>query len=290
MRYYSWAEKNLKISRQSGNDLLCNCPLHDDRTPSFSFNVSTGLWICFGCGQKGNAEQLAARLRVGLSATRTPPETLVRLSRATRRMRGSNLPIVDERVLERFTQHPYWSGRGLSDKTIIRFSLGFDPRIDMVTIPTRNSYGELNGIIYRRIDNRTPKYIYPTGFEKNKTLYASWAVRKSEEETIALVEGPVDALSLWDIGIPAIAILGSRISLGQIKLLQSLVVRTVVVMTDNDDAGKTASSQVTMALKHTGIQTKRALYLHEYKDPAEVPPDERKEMFAKCLQQGRNVQ
>lgn len=38
------------------------CPLHAEKTPSFTFTDE--LWHCFGCGAGGNAYQLALRLGV----------------------------------------------------------------------------------------------------------------------------------------------------------------------------------------------------------------------------------
>ncbi len=50
-----WAEvyeprlENIKKGR--GEWRQARCPFHDDRSPSFSFNVQTGAWKCFaGCG------------------------------------------------------------------------------------------------------------------------------------------------------------------------------------------------------------------------------------------------
>ena len=47
-----------------GNQGTGLCPFHNDRNPSLSWSVDTGLWTCFsGCG-KGNAYQLAERLNL----------------------------------------------------------------------------------------------------------------------------------------------------------------------------------------------------------------------------------
>lgn len=29
------------------------CPLHNERSPSFSMNLTTGAYKCFGCGKRG---------------------------------------------------------------------------------------------------------------------------------------------------------------------------------------------------------------------------------------------
>lgn len=38
-------------------EVQCLCPFHEDENPSLSVNVETGLFNCFGCGEKGNAIQ-----------------------------------------------------------------------------------------------------------------------------------------------------------------------------------------------------------------------------------------
>jgi len=59
--YYSTHLRNPKLR---GSGLHGHCPFHDDREPSFSANIETGLWKCHaGCGD-GNARQFAERLGV----------------------------------------------------------------------------------------------------------------------------------------------------------------------------------------------------------------------------------
>lgn len=38
------------------------CPLHQDTTPSLSFNDKTGLWYCFVCGVGGDVVELVMKL------------------------------------------------------------------------------------------------------------------------------------------------------------------------------------------------------------------------------------
>lgn len=63
-KYYDLFSKHLSGVKQSGNEgnYVALCPFHNDRNPSFSFNENTGLWLCFACGEKGNAYQFAEKV------------------------------------------------------------------------------------------------------------------------------------------------------------------------------------------------------------------------------------
>src|SRR5581483_4670773 len=51
--------------RVSGGRITALCPLHDDRTPSFSMNAETGQWRCHACGEYGNLRTLKRKLGRG---------------------------------------------------------------------------------------------------------------------------------------------------------------------------------------------------------------------------------
>lgn len=42
------------VLRQRGNDFWGCCPFHQEKSPSFHMNPSTGLWNCFGCHKGGD--------------------------------------------------------------------------------------------------------------------------------------------------------------------------------------------------------------------------------------------
>jgi len=41
--------------KRKGNNYSACCPIHNERTPSFSVNQQKGIFKCFGCGAKGDA-------------------------------------------------------------------------------------------------------------------------------------------------------------------------------------------------------------------------------------------
>lgn len=51
----------LGIERQGRK--LIRCFIHDDRSPSFSFDSSSNMWHCFGCGAGGDVIKLVERYR-----------------------------------------------------------------------------------------------------------------------------------------------------------------------------------------------------------------------------------
>ena len=57
-------EVGVQKVRISGIQGIGLCPVHDDKKPSFSFNVETGQNYCHSCGYKGNAYTLAKTLNM----------------------------------------------------------------------------------------------------------------------------------------------------------------------------------------------------------------------------------
>jgi len=54
--------KRFKLT-QSGKQAVGLCPFHDDKNPSFSMNLDTGLYCCHGCDVKGNAYYFAKTMK-----------------------------------------------------------------------------------------------------------------------------------------------------------------------------------------------------------------------------------
>jgi len=64
---YEYLFQNLNKYKVSGSQISACCPFHEDTTPSFSANIETGLWICHGCGERGNATSFARMMEVELN-------------------------------------------------------------------------------------------------------------------------------------------------------------------------------------------------------------------------------
>lgn len=247
MSKYQSLAKHLKDGRQTGDEVLSLCPFHHDSKPSFHFNVRKGMFICFACGEKGAAKKLAQRLDLALVENATVDGLIDAMrSLEAAQLEPANKPI-PERSLGRFAgaPHLYWRRkRGFSNQTCKAFHLGYDPIRDELTIPYRNLYGELLGVIRRRLDdNIYPKYLYPKGVKKNLLLFGIEKVAAAKIDRVALVEGSLDAVWCWQNGIPAVASLGSSLSEEQSDLLHEAGVQSVVLLHDYDLAGRKGAFQ-----------------------------------------------
>lgn len=282
-RYLAFIEKNLDVRNQTGDEILVLCIFHQESNPSMNINIRKGVFLCRSCGAKGNMDALAKALNTTVMDNGIPVSALrSRIELRTGREGveiGKPLP---ESFLDRYSvPHDYWTDtRGFSPEAIEMFDLGYDIETGRLTIPIRDSKSRLLGIIYRQLD-RTPKYLYPKGFAIGKSLFGSWLIRENNRKRVALVEGPLDAVACWDAKVPALALLGARLSNDQRRLLRSLGVNSVVVMTDKDNAGRDAVKQIAEELKGQGIAVKVGEYRSYWlvKDPGELSVEQRRRMF-----------
>lgn len=239
-KYESFAKDNLSGVTQSGPELDCRCVFHEDSKPSMRFNLELGVYFCHGCGARGNVHTLARHLGLG------GVDTSVKLRDVYDALRRIEMPNSGPRSLpESFlTQYEmptdYWEvNRQLSASVIKNFQLGCDPMDEFVTIPMRDLNGNLLGVIKRYLDPEAqPRYRYPKGMKKSHHLFGAWRVAKVKNaKTVVLTEGSIDAMKVWQAQYPGMAILGSEVSMEQIKVLQALDVRRVILFFDNDKAG-----------------------------------------------------
>lgn len=64
MNFKPFFESHLKRVRWKGDEGEGCCPFHDDRHPSLSVNLRTGLWWCHSCKVGGTASKFAIQLGV----------------------------------------------------------------------------------------------------------------------------------------------------------------------------------------------------------------------------------
>jgi DNA primase len=281
MKYEPLIRKRFDVVSQHGDEFLCKCPYHEDTgRPNLYANGVKGLFLCHACGAKGKL------------VDEDMPEDWKGL---LGRMRGLDMPppepqTYDNRWLQQFDNPtPYWSERGFSEQTIKRFQLGYDPIKDEGIIPVRDHHGTLVGAIRRRLDAADgPRYLYPRGFPLSRTLFGSWMLG-AKHNKVAIVEGSLDAVACWNARVPALALLGSRLSQTQLRILHELDVQHLVLMLDNDTAGRDGTEQIME--DSWGFLISRGEYRTYWKakDPADLAEKQIRKMFHSALRTSLKV-
>lgn len=230
-----------------------HCPMHvDKRRPSM--RVYSDGAKCFTCGaylsrrsllEKAEPERITAA-KTGSSGRSTKaarPELRVEEIRVLARMAHQNMS---------FDAMGYFEGRGLRPETITRYMLGHYGY--GFTVPVFNSEdGEVLTVKFRRddyiADQDTPKYWGLRGH--NEPRVYPWPVTL-EEPTIVLVEGEFDALVLRQTGIPAYTLTSGAASWSKISQATFPAGTHVILLYDNDEAGREALAHLPGHLERMG--------------------------------------
>lgn len=148
----------------------------------------------------------------------------------------------------------YFCNRGFKKSTLKYFNVGdcHERGImnERAVVPIHNDDGSMIvGMIGRSIkEYRIPKFlIYPTGFDKKWYLYNYHRASSKAKDTgcLFILEGQGDVWRMKEAGVDnAVSIFGKTISQQQEQKISSLCATHLIVLTDNDQAGREAKMQI----------------------------------------------
>lgn len=142
---------------------------------------------------------------------------------------------------------------------------------DRLIFPIFNTYGEPIAFGARVFDDSLPKYINSAEtavYHKGRNLYNLNNAKKHKEDHLVVVEGYMDAITLYAGGIKnVVATLGTAMTPDQARLLQRHVSR-IVISYDMDDAGINGAMRGAEIAFAEGLEVKIAAY-KDAKDPDE---------------------
>lgn len=311
--------------KRRGKNLVGLCPFHSEKSPSFNVYPGNNSYYCFGCGKGGgviNFVMEAERLdfveavrwlaqRAGLQV----PESGQDDTMAKLRMRILEINRESGRFFYQTLVSPegrpgldYFRSRGLDDKTIRHFGLGYAPEsgFGLVNHLRKKGYtkDELvqsdmarlskNGNLYDRYRGRVmfpifdlrgnvtafggrvltdekPKYINTSDtpvYHKSSGLFAMNFAKNTDSRQLILAEGYMDVIALHRAGFP-----NAIASLGtSLTEEQARVLRRyadeVVICYDSDGAGQKATQRAIPILKDAGLRV-RVVTVPGGKDPDE---------------------
>lgn len=153
----------------------------------------------------------------------------------------------------------YMFDRGFTTETLTEWRIGYDPYTERIAIPVCDPDGNIVGIKGRawrkgqkwkkrkyQILGDTEKSIRAYGkrygfepYEKTLVIFGAHMVPQGIK-TLVLVEGELDAITLWQLGIPAVCTGSAHLSHTQSRIIRSLC-DEVVVWYDNNTAGDNAT-------------------------------------------------
>jgi len=256
-----YAKSNLERVRLTGTgQITAECPWCF-KWGGFYIDIETGKYICHKCEERGRSvtgiiaqvegvswHEAAAYIlkrEVEWRRKETPESLLERIQTISGRGEPAEAKEIDVPVPEEFVpvykggkwKYPvYLKERGIKKSTARQWGLGFCNRgryYGRIIIPIECP----NGCSFTSRDTtgvQHPKYLNPKGVDHGPLLLGWNHVELASD--VALVEGPMDAIKMWQHGIPALAVMGKYLHAAQLRLLFRKPPDTaIVVMLDPEE-------------------------------------------------------
>lgn len=247
--------------RVRGNKLQACSPFRSEEHPSFAVNLETGVFIDSGGSdefwRKGNFTKLLSFLQgvtyeeaeeYLLSKYKTILDDLDNFTLSIQLERPTAYFTVSEDALKPFMfRHPYLGRRGITEKVQRAFKIGYDVAGDAVVFVWHDKDGKPINLKFRSVKDK--RFWYMEGGQPIKQhIYGLHFIYKLNRKTAVVTESETDALYLWSLGIPAIALGSASLSTRQEELLLSSPIETLILAFDKDNAGNRARDNVTKRL------------------------------------------
>ena len=327
--------------KQAGRNWKCCCPFHTEKTPSFVVSPEKGIFRCFGCGVAGDVFKFLMLIekiswieavkklaqKVGIEIEDKKENKIVLSQKAEIfQLLETAAKFYHRCFLETKSAEyarNYAKQRGLSQKTIEKFMIGYSPKNKLITAALKKGYTydmllksglvtkTQNGQIFeymserlvfpimdlqgrviafggRTLTNQKSKYINSpetSVYSKSANLYGLFNTLPElrQDRRIFLLEGYMDVVMTQQYGVS-----GTVASLGtsftpQQAKLIERYADKVILLFDPDQAGKTATKRALDIFAGTDIPVKVAT-LPDGLDPDEYLLKYGKENFDKFIE------
>ena len=301
------------------------CPFHSEKSPSFYVYPDTQSFYCFGCGAGGDAITFAKKINsidypeaVKMLAARAgmpEPQEDDKTGRMRSRILSMNKEAarffhacLNSTVEEARQARAYWRRRGLDDKTIVRFGLGYAPNdgqalyqflrdkgynqqeLDASGLFKRSPSGRIYCLFWKRVmtpifdlrgniiafggrvlDDSKPKYVNSPEtlvYHKSDTVFALQIAKRSASRRFVLCEGYMDVISMQQAGIDT-AVCACGTALTPDQVrLISEYADEVILSYDSDEAGQKATLRSLELFRNSPVKM-GVLQIPGAKDPDE---------------------
>lgn len=132
--------------------------------------------------------------------------------------------------------------RGLTEETINHFGLGYDSKKNAVAIPHYKS-GELINIKYRLLKPKDARYVSEPNAEQ-WLYHDDGLIIAKEKGAVAIAEGEMDCISLWQLGFKNVISPGSGANSYGVWIEELDKIKSIWIAYDNDAPGQSASKEL----------------------------------------------
>ena len=301
------------------------CPFHSEKTPSFYVYPDTQSFYCFGCGAGGSAVSFMQKMdnisyteavkllgeRAGMPAPTEDDKTgrlrsrILSMNKEAARFFHACL---NSTVEEARQARAYWRRRGLDDKTIVKFGLGYAPddgqalyqylrdkgynqqELDASGLFKRSQSGRIYCLFWKRVitpifdlrgnviafggrvlDDSKPKYVNSPEtlvYHKSDTVFALQLAKRSAARRYVLCEGYMDVITMQQAGIDT-AVCACGTALTPDQVrLISQYAEEVILCYDSDEAGQKATLRSLELFRSSPVKV-GVLQIPGAKDPDE---------------------
>lgn len=230
----------------------CLNPAHQDAHPSMGYNEKNQTVHCFACGATYDIFDLVGQEE---NLTDFPSK----MKAVNRRYGGGEIIRVTAKPTQAFPykegggrSDPYFTGRGLSDETVRRFGLVVENGYAVLPVFVD---GVCRSVCRRAIDPAVePRYQNSRGA---MPLWNSAAMERAAGKALFVTEGIFDALSLEELGFPAVALCGAANTGKLVQKIDEYVPvawpERVILAGDADAAGQGMNEKLREQLTARGI-------------------------------------
>ena len=329
--------------KKRGNTYVGLCPFHNEKTPSFTVYENTQSFYCFGCGAGGDGVSFMSKIenldyidavkvlaqRAGMQmpddgyddSLSKKRRTILEINRETARFYHNYMMSEQGKV-----GLQYFLNRGLSQKTIRHFGLGYAPnkwdellkhlkskgynvsdmlaagvvrkgekgyydyfrnRVMTPIIDVRGNFIAFGG---RVLDDSKPKYINTSDtlvYKKTNEVFGLNYAKDSGKDSLILCEGYMDVIAMHQAGFTnAVAGCGTALTNEQVRLL-SRYAKEIILVYDNDEAGQKALNKAISLFDQVDIKISIPT-LSGGKDPDEIIKNLGRARFADMLENSSN--
>lgn len=250
------------LKNESG-ELWGNCPLHNEKTPSFSVNEEDQTYYCFGCNSGGNLisfimdyhsctfPQAIKKIKDFYKITDTSEystlpdiiKTLKKFQPRKKHKKEISQQNLCDSCIEKYKKSAIkeWLSEGISQEVMDLFGVRYDTEDRAIVFEVRDNDGKLISFKKRTlVPNYIPKYKYTHKIGGNNFLWGLYHTKKycAEANEIIILEGEKSVMKLLTWGVNnCAAICTSHIDEEQLKTLVQMKFNVVIAL-DKDKHDK----------------------------------------------------